>query len=703
MSSFWKQMDRRVSISAYNYNLGDEANPEHIDLTKTNQYAAYEVKKLDVGDNVFIRGSNDEWYFAKLTEKSSDEDGNVYTYQIGQDHKFKSLRENQLGDVRLVEVRSQRASHPKLDINQSSSCESYTDKVVQSNHQKKLSSQRGNIDIKSKRDDKENVPHTNKCNEATRSVAVSELSMASPVENVMKQRRSLGAAQLGDNSKEAKASSSSRFEQRSQPRIPKSISTRNTDVNAYVETETDEVGSLQQSRAKSLPSRGLSLRQQQLSSPSTHLNSIEEQHEEEVSHILDDLLKSEALLKDDQSKHKIQRSISKDSSTYQNSVSTASRSSLPASSSTEDDSRTRTRRQSLATKRQSDYQSTIMRQRAASNDDYNHKSSKHPAKVEYKTVVAAQPKSNNLNDATWRAKSDPEIVFTPSGEAKDTAKSDTCNNFNTANWRAKSDHEIVFMPSGGEENNVKESGPKTSNENTSSSSTALVLYPSSKQNSLDPNPDDFVGNSTEDQGIVNDQKRPSNGKKRGHNIFSGTKFFAKRFRKKASSEKTQRNSAKADSNSKVTNTANESSSENSRPSEPSFYPSVGQTNHHTRPNPSAYTAAAGFVPNCCTNQNVYYVSDPRLAQAYRNYAQHVARAQATQYLYNPSTCAQFNYQMSQIGHGGQIGMPSLQPNVIRVGTKGITGGANYRMSSVGHGIQIGLPSANTSNVIRINL
>ena len=57
MSGFWKQMDRRASISAYNYNLGDEANPEHIDLTKTNQYAAYEVKKLDVGDNVFIRAA----------------------------------------------------------------------------------------------------------------------------------------------------------------------------------------------------------------------------------------------------------------------------------------------------------------------------------------------------------------------------------------------------------------------------------------------------------------------------------------------------------------------------------------------------------------------------------------------------------------------------------------------------------------------
>ena len=692
-------MDRRASISAYNYNLGDEANPEHIDLTKTNQYAAYEVKKLDVGDNVFVRGSNDEWYFAKLTEKSSDEDGNVYTYQIGQDHKFKSLREHQLGDVRLVEVRSQRASHPKLDINQSSSCESYTDKVVQSNHQKKLSSQT-NIDIKSK-DDKENVPHPNKCYEATRSVAVSELSMASPVENVMKQRRSLGAAQLGDNSKEAKASTGSRFEQRSQPRIPKSISTRNTDLNTYVETETDLVGSLQQSRATSFPSRGLSLKQQP-SSPSTHLNSIEEQNEE-VSHILDDLLKSEALLKDDQPTRKIQRSISNHSSTYQNSVSSASRSSLPASSYTADDSRTRTRRQSLATKRQSDYQSTIMRQRAANNDDYDHKSSKHPAKVEYKTVDAAQPKSNNFNDATWRAKSDPEIVFTPSGEAKDTAKSDTCNNFNTANWRAKSDHEIVFMPSGGEENNVKESGPKTSNANTSSTSTALVLHPSSKQNSLDQNPIDFVGNSTGEQEIANEQKRPSNGKKRGRKIFSGTTFFAKRFRKKASSEKTQRNSAKVVSNSNGVKTANESSSRNSRPSEPSFYPSVGQTTHHTRPNPSAYTAAAGFVPNCCPNQNVYYVSDPRLAQSYRDYAQHVMRAQATQYLYNPSTCTQFNYQMSQIGHGGQIGMQSLKPNVICVGTKGITGGANYRMSSVGHGIQIGLPSANTSNVVHINL
>ena len=71
MSSFWKELDRRTSISAYNYNLGDEAKPEHIDLTKTNEYAANEVKKLDVGDSVFVKTSDNKWCFAKLIEKGT--------------------------------------------------------------------------------------------------------------------------------------------------------------------------------------------------------------------------------------------------------------------------------------------------------------------------------------------------------------------------------------------------------------------------------------------------------------------------------------------------------------------------------------------------------------------------------------------------------------------------------------------------------
>lgn len=35
---------------------------------------------------------------AVLADKSSDRDGNVSTYQIGQNLKFKSLSEHQLGD-----------------------------------------------------------------------------------------------------------------------------------------------------------------------------------------------------------------------------------------------------------------------------------------------------------------------------------------------------------------------------------------------------------------------------------------------------------------------------------------------------------------------------------------------------------------------------------------------------------------------------
>jgi len=634
MSGFWKQMERRTSIAAYDYNLGDEAKSEHIDLTKTNHYAAYEAKKLDVGDHVFVKRSNGKWGFAVLAEKSSDEDGNVYTYQIGQNHKFKFVREHQLGEyVRLVEVgNKQRVSCAQLDIDQSLSCESYTDKVVPSNQQKRPS-QRRIIDTKHTGEDKENMPHTKKCDESMRSSSedVSELSMSSPVEN----------------------------------------------------------------NYSSIPSRS-----KKTSSQPALLNDTEEQHDskEEEFSILCDLITSEGLLKEDQSKPKIRRSMNKQLPTNQTTVSSVSRSSVAASSYKRNNSSVSARRQSSAAESQNDHPSRMIvenvRQRAANNK--GHKSYKTYVEVKSEATDAAKPQRNKFNGATWRAESDPEIIFMPSDEEKAAFKSDTSNNFNAASWRSKSDQEIEFTPSGEEDGNDQDSGHETSNENTALMSTALVLHPSSIQNSSGPSLDDSAGGSTGEKTSVNEQKRPAHEKKKRRNIFRRN-FFAKKSGKKDSPEKTQRNSENG-SNGKDTETANQSSSENSRPSEPSAYPSVDQSNHHTRPNPSAYdaAAAAGFVPNY-PNQNVYYVSDPRLAQAYRDYAQHVMTAQATYAHYINAQMS--NYQMSQIG---MFSMQPTAPNVIRVGTNGISG-VNYRMTSIGNGIQIGVPSMSSANVMHINL
>ena len=677
MSSFWKEMDRRTSISSYNYNLGDEAKPEHIDLTKTNQYAANEVKKLDVGDSVFVKTSNNKWCFAKLIEKGTDEDGNFYIYQIGQEQIFES-REHRLGQrVRKVEVVSQRAPYAKLDINQSISCESYTDRVVRSNYQKKKrSSHTGIIDrksnIASNGDDKENVPHTNKCYEASRSVAISELSMASPVENVLKERL------LGDSN----ASTSSK----SGDPIPKSIRTLKADLGTDAE-------------------------KQQQSSPLVHLNSIEEQHEEEVSHILDDLLETETLIKEDQSRHENQRSMNKDLPTYQSSVRSKNRSSLPASSSKRSHQVGRTtRRQTFAVESQSNYQPRMVddddvKRRAVNNNICN--TNKTLKKEEPETVHAVQPKSRNFNGEIWRAKSDPEIEFTPSDEVntcnkfstanwkaksdpdiefvpsseeENNVKSDMQNNFNTANWKAESDPEIVFVPSGEDENNCQES-----DQGVIETSTEIITVPSSKPNAQKP---------TGEQGCVNEQKRPSNGKKRRQKIFSGTTFFTKKFGKKPSSKKNHLNSEKV-SDGNGTKPANESnSSDNCKQSEPSSCPSTGQTYHHARPNPSAYAASAGFVPNYYyppNQSNVYYITDPRLAKVYRDYAQNMMRAQqVTHCMYNPYTTHQYV-------------VPSVRPDFVYEGKRGRSG-ANYRMTSVGHGIQIGVPSStNSSNIMHIKL
>jgi hypothetical protein len=416
------------------------------------------------------------------------------------------------------------------------------------------------------------------------------------------------------------------------------------------------------------------------------LNATEEQpdNEEEGFSILYDLMASEVLLQVDRSKPVIQRSMNKQLPTNQTTVSSVR--SLAASSYTENNSSASARRRRLARGSHNDIQSRMIiesvRQRAANNN--GHRSYNPPAEVEPEAVDAVKPQSKDFSDASSRTNSDPEIVVTPSGEEND--------HFKAADWRAKSDQEIVFMPSGEGEGNNQESD----------TSTALVLDPSSIQHSSSPITDDSEGDSTVEVSArigVSEQKRPLNDKKKKRIVFSGRKFFAKKSGKKDSPDSAQRKSEKC-SNGKGTETPNQSASENSKPSETSAYPNVDQTNHHTRPNASAYNAAAtGFVPNYYPpTQNVYYVSDPGLAQAYRDYAQYLMRAQATQCSYNPPTNAHyFN------AHTANYCMPSIQsnaPNVIRLGTNG-TSGVNHCMTS--HGIQISLPSTNSTNVTYINL
>src|SRR5210317_1440427 len=104
MNGFWKEMERRTSASSYGYELGDEAKSEHIDLKKP-----LDPHEQEIGDNVFVKRSNGTWGFAVLTEKGIDGGGNFYTYQIGRNHKFKTLREDQLSEcVKAVEAEHQR-------------------------------------------------------------------------------------------------------------------------------------------------------------------------------------------------------------------------------------------------------------------------------------------------------------------------------------------------------------------------------------------------------------------------------------------------------------------------------------------------------------------------------------------------------------------------------------------------------------------
>ena len=98
-------MERRTSsASSYGYELGDEAKPDHIDLKKP-----VDPHEQEIGDNVFVKRSNGTWGFAVLTEKGTDGGGDFYTYQIGRNHKFKTLREDQLSEcVKAVEAERQR-------------------------------------------------------------------------------------------------------------------------------------------------------------------------------------------------------------------------------------------------------------------------------------------------------------------------------------------------------------------------------------------------------------------------------------------------------------------------------------------------------------------------------------------------------------------------------------------------------------------
>jgi len=212
-----------------------------------------------------------------------------------------------------------------------------------------------------------------------------------------------------------------------------------------------------------------------------------------------------------------------------------------------------------------------------------------------------------------------------------------------------------------------------------------------------------------------DQKGPSNENERRRNIFGKFKLFARKSRQKESflDESDQTSTARnlnrpspdhetqnlhhvSEEMSNVCEQKDPSNEENNSgkktndskiksPSEPSRA-SFGQPYHYTQPKLYSY-------------QNVYYVSDPKLAQSYRDYAHYVTRQQySQQYEYNPlSYYAQYvnahnmaNYQMTQMDMS-----PSQPPlNFLQIP------GATYHMTSIGNGIQIGMPCA---NVTRINI
>ena len=665
MSEFWRQMDRRASISSYNYSVGDEAEPEHLDLTKTNELAADEVKKLDVGDSVFVKRSNGAWSFAALAEKRSD----VYTFQIEKNHKFKSLRDHQLGEyVRLVEVATQKASYSKLDINQSSSCESYTDKVIQSKRLKESSL--SGIDVR----DKENMSPTNKCYEA-RSVAVSELSMSSPVADVVKQRSSRGAHLFGESFEEESLCNS-------ESDVSKGISSYYADPKSY-KTETESLGSTTKLSVQQRPSL-----------PLVTLNSIEEEDDCDDISILDDLLVSKALLSD-KSKRNVNHLPAKHKSLRRNS--------LPVATSERKNAHAGTGRHSIAVEKRSSCRSKsingTVKKRTATLDETQTKNNNFDGKAwRAKSDVPSEENENKLvesetsktfNTANWRAKSDQEIVFMPSesslcsGEKKIEDKLDTSYSFNASNWKAKIDHDIEFVPSG--QHDVSD----TKQDETSSNPAALVLYSSSKQNSPCSKSNDVGEEFAAKKTSVDGQKRPSNTKRKRRMKFSGAKaFINKKFRKSNSHAETQQNSTSVSDDKRATHKAND----NKQPI-PNSHSTFDRTQYYAQQNYSAYTSVQGFAPYYYTNPNVYYVSDPTLAQAYRNYAQDVTRAQAAQCSYNPMPNAQINYQMT--GMNGA--------NVIRVGSNGISGGnINYNVISAGHGVQVVMPSTCPANVIHIN-
>lgn len=458
------------------YQLGDEAKSAHIDHTKTNHYAAYEARKLRVGDNCFVKRSNGTWCFAVLTEKATDRDGCFYTYQIDRNNKFKTLHEDQLGEsVRVVE----KSSYLKLDVDQSLSCESYTNRVVQSNQKQP---QEGIINNYS--DDEENMCHSNKPDRLAADEDESRQSRSSKKAAPSKQHK----------------------------------------------------GKRRRTTSHSKP----------LSLPPAALNAIGEQYEEDFS-ILEDLKNTEALIKEES--------------------------------------------------------------------------------------------SNNFNEKEWRGKSDPEICFMPSGEEKN------------------------------------------------STSTAIVPY------SQDPS--QSMPNSANENGSPGEQSHSSNPKKR-RRIFG--KFFARKFRKKEASNEPQCNTTNStDDVGEVADATSQSDYEKVKPPV-SGAPlnTSSQYRYHYSTKPTTYAAP---VPNYNMNQHVHYISAPKLAQAYRDYAKACPQGY---YLYNPITRnAQYmnqwmpNYQLVPQYCHVQSGMPSLQPstqnNVLYVGKNGV--------QPTDHGVQI----YHATNITRIDL
>jgi hypothetical protein len=595
MNGFWKELERRTSASSYGYELGDEAKPEHIDLKKP-----LDPHEQEIGDNVFVKRSNGTWGFAVLTEKGTDGGGNFCTYQIGRNHKFKTLREDQLSEcVKAVEAERQRR---KFGTDFSLSYDSgYINKEYGFSEKYELGDE-----AKS-----EHIDHTK-----TNHYAAYEA-------------RKL---RVGDNCFVKRSNGTWCFAVLTEKTTDRDgcFYTYQIDRNNKFKTlHEDQLGESVRVVEKS-------------SSPKLDVDqSLScESYTDRVAQSNQKQLREGIIKNDSEDKENICHSNKSDRLVADEDESRQSRSSKKAAP------------------------------------------SKHHKGKRRRTTTDSKPLSlppAALNAIEEQHEEDFSILEDlKNTEALISKEEEPSNNFNEKAWRGKSDPEILFMPSGEEKN---------------STSTAIVPY------SQDP-----TQSIAEEKSSPGEPNHSSHRKKRRRVVFG--KFFARKFRKKEASDESQCNAVNSTNDiGEVADATSQSDYEKvkplEKPPESVAQHTSSQYRYHYSTKPTrTYAAPAGLVP-IVMNQHAHYISAPKLAQAYRDYAKTCPQGY---YLYNPITRnAQYvnqwmpNYQpVPHFCHGMQSGMPSLQPNtqnnVIYVGKNGV-------QAASGHGVQI-YPG---TNITRIDL